>query len=450
MMKLRSLKSQAILVALGTNIVALAVIGFLLLGLFRQEITGRIHTEIHSHLLQLINTLAVNKDGEVIKPKLLADTRFLKPFSGYYWQINQSNAPTLRSRSLWDEVLQVPSDVQSEDAIELDTGTSLGRLLLRTLTISLPGAEQPLQIVVALSAEQVAEPLQSFQRNLFVSLLVVGAGLTLMAAIPLWLALRPMNRLTREVLELERGKRQVGDNYVNEIQPIATALNRLLQDQEKSIARARGRAADFAHSLKTPLAIIEAMQPMVREQNPAWALEIHSQTQEILRHVERELARARSAAGHGEVVQDLRDLVSGITRTIEKLPRSESLIFNLDMPDGITVRMDRDDLTEIIANLLDNARKWAKGQVSIRLFLRDGQHWLEVCDDGPGVSPQMISALGSRGLRLDERTLGTGIGLAIVKDLLDANGMAVEFSNALPSGLRVQFQLPLTQPFTPS
>ena len=112
--------------------------------------------------------------------------------------------------------------------------------------------------------------------------------------------------------------------------------------------------------------------------------------------------------------------------------------------------MDRDDLTEIIANLLDNARKWAKGQVSIRLFLRDGQHWLEVCDDGPGVSPQMISALGSRGLRLDERTLGTGIGLAIVKDLLDANGMAVEFSNALPSGLRVQFQLPLTQPFTPS
>ena len=108
--------------------------------------------------------------------------------------------------------------------------------------------------------------------------------------------------------------------------------------------------------------------------------------------------------------------------------------------------MDKEELTEIIANLLDNARKWAMGKINVSLVLRDGQQWLEVCDDGPGVSPQMISALGSRGLRLDERTLGTGIGLAIVRDLLDANGLAVHFANAQPSGLRVQFQLPLTPP----
>ena len=188
------------------------------------------------------------------------------------------------------------------------------------------------------------------------------------------------------------------------------------------------------------------MLAAVRETNPAWASEIRSQTHEILRHVERELARARSAAGHGDAVRDLRELVSGIVKTIEKLPRSESMTFNLDLPDGIGVRMDKDDLTEIIANLLDNARKWAKCKINVSLVLRDGQQWLEVCDDGPGVSPQMISALGSRGLRLDERTLGTGIGLAIVRDLLDANGLEVHFTNAQPSGLRVQFQLPLTPP----
>jgi signal transduction histidine kinase len=446
MLKLRSLKSQTIIVAFATNVAALAVIGLLLLGLFRQEITARIHTEIYSHLMQLMNTLEVNKNGNVVKRKLLADTRFLSPFSGYYWQINQSNAPPLRSRSLWDEVLQIPSDLKSEEATELDTGTSLGRLILHSRIISLPGSEQPIQVIVALSAEQVVAPLKSFQRSLFLSLLVVGTGLTLMAAIPLWLALRPLNRLTREVTELKLEKKQVGEDYVKEIQPIATALNRLLQDQEKSIERARGRAADFAHSLKTPLAIIEAMLPAVRDTNPAWALEIRSQTQEILRHVERELARSRSAAGHGEAVRDLRELISGIAGTIEKLPRTDSLVFNLDIPDGIYVRMDKDDATEIIANLLDNARKWATSQVSVSIVLRDGQHWLEVCDDGPGVSPQMISALGSRGLRLDERTLGTGIGLAIVRDLLDASGLAVQFTNAQPTGLRVQFQLPLTQP----
>lgn len=446
MMKMKSLKSQAILVALATNVVALAVMGLLLLGLFRQEITGRIHTEIHSHLLQLINTLEVNKQGDVIKRKLLTDTRFLKPFSGYYWQVNQSGTPLLRSRSLWDEVLMVPVDSKDEEAIELETGTSLGRVLLHSRIISLPGAPQPLQIIVALSAEQIAVPLQSFRQSLWLSLLVVGTGLTLMAAIPLWLALRPVNRLTAEVMELKQGKRQVGDNYVEEIQPVATALNRLLRDQEKSIARARGRAADFAHSLKTPLAIIEAMLPAVREAHPASAAEIRAQTQEILHHVDRELARARSAAGHGEPVRNLRELIGAIVKTIEKLPRSDQLTFDIQVPDEFGVRMDRDDLTEIVANLLDNARKWTKSHVSIKLAQRDGQDWLEICDDGPGVSPQMIYALGSRGLRLDERTHGTGIGLAIVKDLLDANGLAVEFSNTEPSGLRVAFLLPLTPP----
>lgn len=445
-MKVRSLKTQTILVALATNVAALAVIGFLLSGLFEREIGGRVHTEIESHLLQLVNTLEVNKQGQVIKRKLLSETRFQKPFSGYYWQIDQAGAPPLRSRSLWDEVLEVPADLQADEMTELDTGTNLGRLLLHTRTVSLPGSVQPLHVIMAVTANEITVPLKSFEKNLVLSLLVVGAGLTLMAAVPLWLSLRPINRLTQEVMELKLGKKQVRDDYVSEIQPIAKALNRLLREQAKSIEQARGRAADFAHSLKTPLAVIEAMLPAVREANPASAAEIRSQTQEILHHVDRELARARAAAGHGEMVQNLRELIDAIAKTIRKLPRSDMLTFGIHVPDGIRVQMDRDDLTEIIANLLDNARKWAKGLVSVSLVSRDGQHWLEVCDDGPGVSPRMISALGSRGFRLDERTRGTGIGLAIVRDLLDANGLAVDFSNAEPSGLRAAFQLPLTPP----
>lgn len=441
---MRSIKSQAILVALVTNVVALAVIGLLLLSLFKHELTGRVHTEIHNHLLQLINTLELNKDGTVTKRRLLTDTRFVKPFSGHYWQVNDgAGAPLLRSRSLWDEVLQLPSLVKTEEVIELDTGTSLGRLLMHSRMVSLPGASQPLQVIVALSADQVAIPLQSFRKNLFWSLLVVGTGLTFMAAIPLWLSLRPINRLTQEVMDLKLGKKQVRDDYVHEIQPIATALNRLLRDQEKSIAQARGRAADFAHGLKTPLAIIEAVLSSVRDINQAWAGEIRAQTQDILRHVDRELARSRSAAGYGAPVQDLRELVHEISRTIEKLPRSEKLKINIEIPPGISVRVDRDDLTEVIANLFDNARKWAKSSICIRLTLRDENHWLEVCDDGPGVSAEMISALGSRGLRLDERTRGTGIGLAIVRDLLHAYGLPVNFSKAAPSGLCVEFQLPV-------
>ena len=158
-----------------------------------------------------------------------------------------------------------------------------------------------------------------------------------------------------------------------------------------------------------------------------------------------ELARARAAVGHGELVRDLRQLVDAIANTIRKLPRSELLTFSIEVPEGINVRLDRNDLTEVIANLLDNARKWAKAHVSVKLEWFHGKHWIVICDDGPGVSPQMISTLGSRGLRLDERTHGTGIGLAIVRDLLDANSLSVEFSNAEPPGLRVAFEIPLIQ-----
>lgn len=442
-MKMRSLKAQTILVALATNVAALAVIGVLLSGLFEREIAGRVHAEIESHLLQLVNTLEVDKDGEVIKRKLLTEMRFQKPLSGYYWQINQAGAAPLRSRSLWDEVLELPADLPIDEMTELDGGTSLGRLLIHARMVSLPGVAEPLQIILALTENEVRVPLRSFEKNLFLSLLVVGVGLTLMAAVPLWLSLRPINRLTQEVMELKLGRKQVSDDYVSEIRPVAKALNRLLRDQEKSIQQARGRAADFAHSLKTPLAIIEAILPAVRETRPDSAEEIRAQTQEILHHVDRELARARAATGHVEPVRDLGQLVGAIVNTVSKLPRSELLEFTMEIPEGMRVQMDRDDLTEIIANLLDNARKWAKSHVSVTLALRDGNHWLEVYDDGPGVSPRMLSALGSRGLRLDERTHGTGIGLAIVRDLLDANALPLNFSNAEPSGLRVAFQLPL-------
>jgi signal transduction histidine kinase len=447
MMEIRSLKVRVILIAVATNMVALAIIGFVLLGLFEREITGRVHTEIHSHLLQLINSLEVKADGTVIKRKLLTDTRFLKPFSGYYWQIGQGDLPPLRSRSLWDEVIAVPDahEMTSDNTTEIQSST-LGKLMLHTRLVSLPGASRPLQVMVALSAEQVEVPLHSFQKNLFLSLLVFGAGLALMAAVPLWLVLRPISRLTQEIMDLKLGKRQVGTDYVMEVQPIATELNRLLKHQEESIAKARGRAADFAHSLKTPLAIIEAVLSAVREINQPWAEEIRTQTREILRHIDRELARSRSAAGYGQAVSDLRELVGEIAATIGKLPRSDTLAISIDIPQNISVPMDKDDLTEIIGNLLDNARKWGKGRIDVMWVAGQGQSWLEIRDDGPGVSADMISALGSRGLRLDERTRGTGIGLAIVRDLLEAYGLEVEFLNAQPSGLCVRFQLPAMAP----
>lgn len=444
---LKSLKAQSILVAFATTLVALAVMGFLLVGLFEREISKRVHTEIHNHLLQLVGTLEVAPDGTITKKRLLADSRFLTPFSGYYWQINQNGVPLLRSRSLWDEELKVPANLlaDTEEPVTVDSGTVLDQLIIHTRTIFLPGAEKPILAILAVRADEVAVPVRGFRQNLTISLVVVGLCLTLMAALPLWLNLRPINRLAGEVSQIKAGRRQVSVDYASEIQPIATELNRLLGYQEKVIAQARGRAADFAHGLKTPLAIIEAMLTKVPARQAAWARELRSQTQNIHRLVERELARARAAAGYGEPARDLREIVAMIGKTIAKLPRAGSLSVRLEVPLGMGVRMAREDLIEVIANLFDNARKWAKSEIAISVVRFSGQDWLEVRDDGPGVSPDLIAALGSRGLRLDERIHGSGIGLSIAKDILDSYGLSISFENVEPSGLCVRFQLPVLE-----
>jgi signal transduction histidine kinase len=258
------------------------------------------------------------------------------------------------------------------------------------------------------------------------------------------MVMSPINRLRKAVGDIQDGKEgRVSGIYPVEIEPVVDTLNSLLDQREQMVERARSRAGNFAHSLKTPLTVIDTLLPTLSEGGQhATAGEIRRQTAQLRKHADRELTRARMAAGHGEPVRDVRAVLEEIVRTIRHLPRGGDIAYVIDVPTRVAVRMDREDFIEMIANVLDNARKWAKSKTVIKLEPGTAEHLLSVSDDGPGIPATDIDKVVERGRRLDEGTEGTGIGLAIVTDIADACNLRTSFSTSEMGGLRFTVVLP--------
>ena len=227
-------------------------------------------------------------------------------------------------------------------------------------------------------------------------------------------------------------------DFPSEIAPVSAKLNALLQHQDQLIERARSRAGNFAHGLKTPLTIIEVLIDGLRDGGMAPVADgVREQTAAIGKLVDRELARSQLAAGHGQPVRDARNVLGEIINTMKHLPRGRDIAFSNDVAADQTLRIDRDDFIELFGNLLDNARKWAKASVAVTSERSGSEISLSVSDDGPGVEPGSVTAILGRGARLDEKAQGSGIGLAIVSDIAESYGLGLSFRPSAAGGLQV-------------
>ena len=227
--------------------------------------------------------------------------------------------------------------------------------------------------------------------------------------------------------------------------PLVGDLNALLDQREESVARARASAGDLAHGLKTPLAVLlqEADRAEAAGQsNLAGA--IREQVDRMRRQVDYQLAQARADAtrrtrGTPTLVAQSAE---GLGRTLRRLHAERGLTVEVDVAPDLVVRVDREDLDEMLGNLLDNACQWGR-QRAIVSASRDGAHVVvTIDDDGPGIAPSMRQAVFERGVRADEAAPGAGLGLAIVRDLATACGGEVSFAEAPTGGLRVRLRLP--------
>jgi signal transduction histidine kinase len=275
----------------------------------------------------------------------------------------------------------------------------------------------------------------------FLCLLGIGAGI-----VQLGLGLSPFQDLRRHLAAVRDGReRTVTGDYPAEVQPLVDDLNAWLDQREQAVRRAQTKAGDLAHGLKTPLAVIAQESSRAAAAGHAdLAATLDQQVERMRRQIEYHLAHARAAASGATLnARSLaRESVDGLVRTLHRLHAERGLTIESTVAQHVAVRSQREDLDEMLGNLLDNACKWARGRVAAGAT-RDGAFVvITVDDDGPGLAPEMREAVLQRGVRADEAAPGSGFGLAIVRDLAELYGGSIALSTSPLGGLRAELRLP--------
>jgi signal transduction histidine kinase len=275
--------------------------------------------------------------------------------------------------------------------------------------------------------------------------LVVGLGCLGLGARVIGRSLRAMDRLHVDLADVRAGTTgRLTGTYPAEVQPLVTDLNALLTARDERVTRAAARAADMAHGLKTPLAVLARDADLVAAHDPALAISLGAQVSRMARQIDHHLSQARMvAAGTAAGLRaPLVPAVSGLFRALERLHADRRIALARDIADDHAVRCAPEDLDEMLGNLLDNACTWCHGRVHVASTLVDAQLIVTVDDDGDGVEASMVPRVLQRGGRADERVPGTGLGLAIVQDLAELYGGTLTLERSPLGGLRVRLALP--------
>lgn len=444
-MSWRSLRFRLAAGGIVAILAALFVAGLGLVYLFERHVARTITEDLDVHLTQLLAGIDLDTDGRLVVVRAPADPRFANPLSGLYWQIGDDHGQLLRSRSLWDTVLALPPDDPEPDAVHHHTadGPLGARLLIaeRRISITSAGRALPVRVAVAADLARVKAAAGAYARDLAGALALLGLVLAIATTIQVGLGLRPLASLRRSVAEIRSGRsRRLPTSVPSEVQPLVAEVNALLDTQQRDIERARRRAADLAHGLKTPLAALAADADALRARGETTvAHSIEAAVEAMSRHVDRELARVRvQGAAHtaSSASTELLPVVRSIVETLARAHAGARLSVATEIAEGMRLPFDRADLAEVLGNLLENAARHARRSVRVSAVRDPAGTRIVIEDDGPGIAPAARDAVLQTGKRLDERTGGTGLGLAIVQDVLDAYGWRLELATSDLGGLK--------------
>jgi len=426
------------------------VIGVLLTSLAEDFVLSRLAHDGES-LLEVLQVDAGDQTLSITPGRVGAIYR--RALSGHYWVVlgppNSQGDPgqRLRSRSLWDEHLVAQRQPQGSEGHDYQNGPLEQWLLVWSGGFLKQGVE-----VTIVVAEDLSPLLQSY-RHLGWAFVGLSVGVLLVLLLVqgrlVTLGFRPAEHTRRQLQQLQQGELQALDTDVpDELRPLVIEVNHLLSLFEERLQRSRNAVGNLAHGLKTPLTVLRGLakhaeQQPVCEVDADTATEIERQTAKIHHLLERELKRAR-LAGNGVPGQRFEPAAElpGLVSVLEKVHGAREIRFDCSAPDGVGFHFDRDDMLELLGNLLDNAGKWADERVRCRIEGRACQLLLTVEDDGPGCSDEELQQLTGRGVRIDEGMPGHGLGLAIVNDIVsDYHGsLAFSRSEAL-AGLKVTVAL---------
>jgi signal transduction histidine kinase len=443
-----SLSTRLLAAASAGIVLAIVAAGLGLTKIFDGAIERRAASELRNDLRFLAGELRLEPEAAPVLDRNPPDPRFEQPYGGRYWQIEVAGHDPIRSRSLWDTSLVVPPPAGSNQGVLATVrGPNDQTLAVLVQSILVPDGQrdQPIRVAVGLDRAELESDRTSFLQLLVPSLAVLAIFL----ALSMWLfqrfALRPLGRLRTALGQVHEGDaKRVGGRFPAEVQPLVDDLNRLLDHREMTLERARARAGELAHGLKTPLAVLDVVARDLSKTGAAMASEeIRDQVDVMNRHVRHTLARARAAVADpfSNRRTRVRPIARRIVNALSRLPDAERLSWDINIDEAFALPFEEGDLTEILGNLLDNARKWARHRIIVDGQEVDDSLIFEVDDDGPGM-PDAEHARIDGETRPDATRAGTGLGLPIVRDLVEPLGGRLELTRAEIGGLRARIIVP--------
>ncbi len=447
-MTIRSLRLRLLMAASLAILLALTAAGFGLVLLFERHVERRIGAELDIYIAQIASRARFDDAGVARIEGGLADPRFGKVYSGLYWQVvSEKTGQYLRSRSLWDTRLALPEDKPQAGVIEMhDIAGPRGASLLtheRRLAFDTPAGEQILRIAVAIDRADILALRSAFAFDVLRALALLAGVLIAAGWIQVTVGLSPLQAVRRGVAAIRDGKSaRLQVEVPSEIAPLIEEVNSLLDDQDKAMQRARDRAADLAHGFKTPLTALLADAKRLRDKGHRDIAGDIARTASLMRaHIDRELTRSRIRNIKASALIEVAPIVQGLIATLKRIPQGERASFAVDIEDGLAVRIERDDLNDVLGNLLENAMRHARTQVRVRAAREGALIRFCVEDDGPGIAAEKRKLVTGRGQRFDSAGLGAGLGLAIVADVLDHYGQTLELGRSKLGGLKASFAL---------
>ena len=407
-------------------------------------VTRNFDSQLQYVLSAMISSAELDEVGEIRFNRPLGDQRFLEPNSGLYWQVSAPGHDPFASRSLWDRRLQVHEGHRDERIHTYDSkefGTDEG-LRIMERDVRLPGSGVTWRFQVAQDRSGLDAQIAVLRRTLVRSFAILGFGLIIMSALQATFGLWPLRKVRRQIAAVRAGRKaRVDTRLPVEIAPMVEELNDLLAHNERQAEEARTHAGNLAHALKTPLTVI--MNEATANSADLNATVIREATT-MRRQVDHHLARARAVGrrGSGQSVAAVWPSLQAVERAVARLYPDK--VIDLDGDKELSVRVERQDLDEMLGNLIENAAKYGGGRVFVTVRAADNMAEMLVEDDGTGIPESERTTIFERGARLDTGKPGTGLGLAIVRDVAEIYGgsVALEESEDL-GGLLARLRLPL-------
>jgi signal transduction histidine kinase len=416
----------------------------------RQLANDVIDAELRTHLEELGMLIDTDDDGFPHLYRPLSDPRFAQSGSGFSWQVSRSGKVLIKSLSASTENLPVPSDpLALSDVRKVTLAGPEGPIVTYERLLSPEGnAQPPLRIQIGAQSEVVERMLPRFNLPLILSLALLAFVLITAAALQVWFGLQPMARLRGALGAIGSGKAaKLPEDFPSEVQPLVDDLNNLIEVNAQMVLRARTQAGNLAHALKTPLAILadEADRLSSKGQAKSAAV-ILQQSERMRRQIDYQIARARAAASRSVpgVVAPVRPTVNNIVGAMKRLYAGKDLRIAAHVDEQSVALCDPMDLNEMLANLIDNACKWAAKSIAVHGCIRELEDKIVVTieDDGPGLPADAMDVVFRVGERLDDQVPGSGLGLPIVRDLAQLYGGEIRLENMVTGGLRAILTLP--------